>query len=267
MISEYLKKLQFYGKLSFTIEEAVKDLGLPKDTIYKGLTRLKTKGEIVTPVKGLYVIVPAEYSQNGCLPAKELVPLIMDYLYIKYYAALLTAGMFHGATHQKPSVFQIVTTKRFKKDIHCGTTHIEFIYKKSLAGLSTQSFPVRTGELILSSPEVTAMDLFLYPQKSGGINHIATVLSELVEALDPDKLISLAEESKQKAWIQRLGYVLDNIDSYEPGHQQKVIDALASYVSSQELDYRPLTSKVPMKGHKRSEKWKIAENISVESDL
>lgn len=267
MFDEYLKKLQVYGRLYFTVEDAVKELGMPKENIYNVISRLKKKGELISPAKGLYVIVPDEHSMEGCIPAEALVPILMKHLKIPYYAGLLTAAMYHGATHQKPSIFQVVTTKRFKKDLHIGKIRIAFLYKQSLKDLPTQTVTVDTGYLVISTPEVTAMDLFLYPDKSGGINHIATVLSELVEVLNPKKLIALAKSSKSQVWIQRLGYVLDSIDSFVPKHQKKVIYALSNYITTNSFSYKALTAKLPTTNCKRSEKWKIIENITVESDL
>jgi len=63
--------------------------------------------------------------------------------------------------------------------------------KKSLTGIPKENITVNTGYLKVSSPEVTAMDLLRYTSKSGGLNHIVTVLSELIESIDPDKLLVL----------------------------------------------------------------------------
>ena len=190
----------------------------------------------------------------------------MRHLNVEYYAGLLTAATYYGTSHQKPGSFQVITTKRIR-NLTFGRVHIDFVYKKSLADLPTQQITVKTGYLTISSPEVTAMDLFLYPHKSGGINHTATVLSELVEALDPDRLIALAKGSTQHVWIQRLGYLLEHIDSLVPEHQQEIVNKLATYVSSQEYTYVALAPELPTKGSSRSKKWKIIENTTVESDI
>ena len=60
------------------------------------------------------------------------------------------------------------------------------------------------------------MDLILYPHQSGGLNHIATVLTELVEKMDVEKLYELAEKNQEITWKQRLGYLLDILWSSEP---------------------------------------------------
>ena len=50
-----------------------------------------------------------------------------------------------------------------------------------------------TGYLKVATPELVALDLLNYPNHAGGLNHIATVFSELIETLDPVKLINLAK--------------------------------------------------------------------------
>ncbi len=267
MFLNYLRDLESYGRVFFTIDEALRDLKVSKKSIQSAIARQMTKGKIITPARGLYIIVPNEYLTQGCLPPEQLIPILMKYLHADYYTGLLTAALYHGASHQKPGVFQVVSSQRFKKNLRLGQIRIDFVLKKSLEGLPTQTWTVDTGYLRLSTPEVTAMDLFLYPEHSAGLNHIATVLSELIEVIDPDKLIILAKSSTQHAWIQRMSYVLENIDSLVPEHQQKVIDTLAKYVSSKDYTYLPLASELPTKGSARSKKWKIIENTTIESDL
>lgn len=267
MFLDYMRQLESRGRVYFTIDEAVRDFKKPKGVIHSAINRQVKKGKIVTPARGLYIIVPNEYLALGCLPANQLVPILMEYLSINYYAGILTAALYHGASHQKPMVFQVMCDKQFHKDLKFGIVHIEFIYKKSLEGLPTETRTVDTGLLCISTPEVTAMDLFLYLHQSCGINHSSTVLSELVEVIDPVKLIELAKNSSQHTWIQRLGYVLEQIDSLVPEHQQNVIDALAAYVASQDYTYTPLSPSMSIKGRPRSKKWKIIENTIVECDL
>jgi len=41
----------------------------------------------------------------------------MKHLNIDYYACLLIAALYHGATHQKPGLFQVITEKRIKRKL------------------------------------------------------------------------------------------------------------------------------------------------------
>ena len=87
------------------------------------------------------------------------------------------------ATHQKPAKFQVVSDKRIKRDLIFGSVEIKFIYKKSLLNLPTRNITVDTGYLEVATPELALLDLLSYPDHAGGLNHIATVLSELADSL------------------------------------------------------------------------------------
>ncbi len=44
------------------------------------------------------------------------------------------------------------------------------------------------------------------------MNHIATVMTELIEELDAQKLFELIKSDTSNAWWQRLGYILEHIE-------------------------------------------------------
>ncbi len=264
--SDYLKHIRSIGQRSFTIDQAIIDLKISKNSVLTAISRLKKERDLISPAKGFYVIIPPEYRQQGCIPAEELVPLLMNHLGVDYYAALLTAAQYHGAAHQKPVIFQIITNKQLKKELEFGQVRIDCLYKKFLKDLPTQNITVSTGYLKISSPELTTLDLLLYTNKSGGLNHIATILSELIESIDPEKLIALAEQLDQNVCLQRLGYILDNIEPVDTESNQKIIDALVRYLASKKLKYMPLAPEIPSKGYPYSKKWMIIENTDIESD-
>ncbi len=269
--SEYLKDLRKSGRLSFTVDEAASDLGISKLNTLSSICRIKKRGEIISPAKGFYVIIPPEHQLQGCLPAAQLVPILMQHLQVNYYAGLLSAAMYHGATHQKPNSFQVISDKQIRKSLKFGQVNIDVIYKKSLANLPLKEIAVDSGYLKISSPELTSMDLLLYPERSGGLNHIATVLSELTESIDLKKLIELAKISNQKFWLQKLGYILEKIDVENLEHKQEIINGLQDYLSSDKKlvakNFVPLAPEIPIKGYPRCKKWMIIENTSIESDL
>lgn len=265
--SNYLKGIRSKGKRSFTLDQAMRDLNLKRENILTSVYRAKKRDEIISPASGLYVIVPPEHQVYGCIPADELIPILMDYIQTDYYVALLSAAAYYGASHQKSASFQIISNKRFIKPLNFGQIHIECIYKKLIVGLPTRSVTVNTGYLKVSTPEVTAMDLLRYTAKSGGLNHIATVLTELIESIDPDKLLALAQSSDEKAWIQRLGYILEKIEPMNDIVTKATIDKLSSYLTTQRRRYIPLANEQGFEGFKRNKRWNIIENTTIESDL
>ena len=57
---------------------------------------------------------------------------------------------------------------------------------------------------------MTAFDLVRYMNAAGQVNHVATVLCELVEQLDAEKLGALLKNDEvESTSAQRLGYLLD----------------------------------------------------------
>jgi len=264
---EYLESLRSSGKRSFTSEEIRRDLNLSDVAARSGLYRLKKDGKVISPLSGLYVIVPPENRSFGSIPAEELVPILMKYLEAEYYVGLLSSAAYFGATHQKPARFQVISNKRIKHSLHFGQVVIELIYKKSLSNLPTQDFVVNTGYLKVATPELTAIDLFKYSNRSGGISHIATVLSELVENIDVQKLITLAEDIGEVCQLQRIGYVVEKIDVMDEEKKDHFVTVLVDYVQKNRRPYVSLVSALPTTSAPRCKKWTIIENTDFESDL
>lgn len=267
MFIEYLEKLLSTGKRYFTSQEIRQDLSVSDDAARAGLYRLKRNGKLISPISGLYVIVPSEYKSYGSIPAEELITIMMKYIDAQYYVALLSAAEFYGAAHQKPMIFQVITNRRIKHSLKFGQVHIKLIYKKTLAALPIKNFVVRSGYLKVATPELIAIDLLKFPKYAGGMNNIATVLSELVESMNVHKLIELAESLGERYQLQRLGYIIGKITVMNDDIKKTIIDALAEYVSSNVKSYIPLASTIQTVGYPRCRKWKIIENTDFESDL
>ena len=266
-LSSYIKEIRKNGQRYFTLEQLMADQSLSKNAALNAIYRLRGHGELISPARGLYVIVPPEHQPHGSIPSQELVPIVMKYLDANYYVALLSAGLFHGATHQKPARFQVISDKRIKHPSTFGDVEIDYIYKRSVPKLPTQDFTVATGYLKVATPELVALDLFKYPDHAGGLNHIATVFSELIENLDPVKLIDLAKDTRTECQLQRIGYILDHIDLMDEENAKIVINALAQHVQKKKPNYLPLASEISKAGYPRCKKWRIIENTEIESDL
>ena len=243
------------------------DLKLSKNAALNAISRIKKHGELISLFRGIYIIVPPEHQPYGSIPAEDLVPILMKYLQVDYYVSLLTAANFHGATHQKSAKFQIITSKRINRPLEFDQVKLELIYKKSLTNLPIQDFTVSTGYLKVATPELIAIDLLNYPNRSGGLNHVATVLSELIESIDENKLILLADQITEKYQLQRLGYVLENIETMDNDKTNRIIAKLEGYLTGKLITYIPLASELPKIGYPRIKKWKIIKNTDIESDL
>lgn len=260
---EYIQSLKKNGKCSFSISDVLSALNTKsRKAILSSIEHLVLKEELVSPAKGFYIILPPEYQILGCLPAEFFIPYLMDYWKCNYYACLLTAANYHGASHQAVMVFQVMSEKR-RPPIICGKIQINFILNKNLQDSPTQKISTRMSMLTISTPEGTAMDLLKYPRQSGGLSHIATILTELHETMTAGKLLELAKKSTTLAWQQRLGYILELVGANE------LANAIHENLSEQKrVDYILLApGKKINKNSRKNEKWKIIENITIESDL
>lgn len=257
--SAFIDELASEGRYHFTTEEAAEWLGSSLVATRAALRRLRHKRLIAMPYRGFFVIVPAEYRRLGCLPADQFVPLLMEHLGLGYYAAILTAGRYHGAAHQQPQVFQVMVPKN-RAAIICGQVRVAFVARRNVSEMPVTSLNTPRGHLAVSTPEVTAFDLVGYLRHAGGLDNVATVLTELAESLDSKTLASIAELSPL-AWSQRLGYLLDHVGARDG------TAPLSRYVAASVRDTVPLLPGASAAGAWRDTRWKLAVNAVVEPDL
>ncbi len=263
-LSEYIEKLVARGRCVFTIDDAQKELGKSRAAIVLSIEHLRKQKKVASPARGFYTIVMPEYRVYECLPAEYFIPYLMEYWQIKYYACLVTAASYHGASHQQPQTFQVMV-EQYRKPIVCGKVKIEFIANKYLGMYPTQKFATQRSELIISTPETTAMDLVSYPKQCGGLNRIATMLDELQENMNNKELLDLLNAEPHLYWKQRLGYVLDKLGAKELA--QIILQHLCKIERVDYILLDPAHKIQAKKSSPRNTQWKIIENTNIESDL
>jgi len=260
-IMAWIRSLAARGRYFFTSEGAVKALGGTPVAVRASIRRAKAKNLIAAPVRGFNVIIPPEYERLGCLPAEQFIPDLMAYFGEPYYAALLTAAQFHGASHQSPQEFQVITVRN-RRRILCGKVGVRFVARKSVETVPTVSMKNPRGILRVSTPEITAIDLVTYPEHAGGISHVATVLSELSERMDPKELVRALKWTPDLASVQRLGFLLDRV------LRKRVLALpLEKHIGKRARAVIPLVPSGTRRSVKIDDKWKLYLNTKVEPDL
>ena len=256
---QYIESLARAGRYFFSSDDAREALGVSAAAAKVALHRLSQQGLVSSPARGYYVVVPPEYHSLGCLPAEQFVPSLMERLGLRYYAGLLTAAQFHGAAHQRPQEFQVYL-ERARRPLACSRVRVAFILRKRLREVPVQSVNTPRGSLLISTPEATALDLVGYVHRAGGMNQVATILGELAERLDADKLATVAETAPP-AWSQRLGYLLERVDA------AKKAGPLKLWVQAHARKNALLLPGAASTAPPRDRGWKIDVNASVEPDL
>jgi predicted transcriptional regulator of viral defense system len=207
----YLMHLQSEGRITFTRAEAIAALGLTEGAFLKAAARLQRRGLLLNPRQGFYVAVPPQYLSWGAPPPAWYIDALMHHEDRPYYVGLLKAAELHGATHQAVMEFQVVTDRQLPR-IRAGRSFISFHYRKDLKAVRDGVGPHKTdtGSMMVSSPELTALDLVRYSHAAGGLDAVATILVDLGETLDGAELASLAAHF-ERAVVQRLGYLLEHL--------------------------------------------------------
>jgi predicted transcriptional regulator of viral defense system len=255
----FIENLASRGRHHFTSAEARAALGVSAQAATAALNRLAKHGAVASPARGFYVILPPEYRSLGCLPAEQFIPALMKQRGQPYYAGLLTAAQYHGAAHQRPQKFQVFLA-RHRRPISCGKVRVAFMVRKRLRDVPVETVNTPRGVLAISTPEATALDLVGYHNQAGGLDQAATVLAELAEKLDPEKLATAAATAPM-SWAQRLGYLLEHVGAAEKAAPLK------AYVRARAHESTLLLPRARRARAKRNDDWKLYVNAEVEPQL
>lgn len=212
---------------------------------------------MASPRRGFYLIVPPEYRIVGAPPASWFVDELMRHLGQPYYVGILTAAAIHGAAHQQPMVFQVVTSKP-TRDVRVGKVTIRFSTSTRLERMPVVKKQTETGTMRLATPETCAFDLVRYPSAAGYPGNVAVVLSELFEQLDPGALVEIAPIVRLPD-VQRLGFLLDWVEA------KTVADGLARWLRERKprlVALRPGGAAAEGSGNR----WLVYPNVDFEED-
>jgi predicted transcriptional regulator of viral defense system len=258
-VSSFVDDLQAAGRYTFTRAEveAADDRSLI--SVQAALRRLKKRGRVVNPRRGFYVVVPVEYRSAGCPPANWFIDDLMRFFGQLYYVGLLSSASIHGAAHQQPMTFQVLTDRPTRL-VQAARVRIEFHVSRRLTHSLVFDVQTETGSMRVATPEQTAYDLVRYPDAAGHLSNVATVLSELAEKLNSEALLKLAPLFKLSD-VQRLGHLLDFIN------QDALADPLAIWLKKRRNRHVLLRPGAEAKNIKADNRWRVIANEVVEADL
>ena len=261
-LEEFINELRSNGRYTFSLPEVRNRFKQSDEAIKKALQRLKKKREIALVRNEFYVIVTPEYRSKGTLPPSLFISDLMKFLEKDYYVGLLNAAAYYGAAHQQPQSFSVITMKPSLRNIIHSNLKINFLVKKEWAKGDIVQKKVVTGYINVSSPELTALDLVFYFDQSGGLNRVATVLEELCESIDAEKLLDTTKRFTPKTAVQRLGFLLDEILG-----MQDLSNPIKDYlktISHFPIQLRPQKEKLDMI---TGNNWRVVQIVEIQTDL
>jgi predicted transcriptional regulator of viral defense system len=258
-LAALLDSLQERGRYCLTRDEAASRLSISDDALTKAAQRLVARRRLVVPRRGFWVIVPLEHRQAGAPPPDWYITDLMVHCGCPYYVGLLSAAALHGAGHQQPQEFQVVTDVQ-QRPAAAGRGRMRFFRKLALSSVPVVEVRTETGSMRVSTPEATALDLLRYLDAAGQVNHVATVLADLAEAMDPDRLLDAARLEQNVPNAQRLGFLLDLVGAGDMGAP------LAEWVAERRPRYLALRPDRPLDHAVRDPRWRVLVNATVEAD-
>lgn len=257
----FFTRLQSKGRYSFTYEELRSTLNLNDEALSQGLYRYKQKKQIAKIRKGFYAIIPPEYSRQKMLPPSLFIDDLMKSLSKPYYVALQSAAATYGAAHQQPMEYYVIAETPAPRSILNDKLKIIFLSKKEWEKEGINQQKTNAGYINISSPELTALDLFSYNHKIG-VNRIVTILQELTDVMKVSKLTAIAKGYSNTVAIQRLGYVLET-----EFLEDKLANTLWKILNQRTFFPTPLSPQKEKKGIYSDNRWQVIKNMEIESDL
>ena len=266
-LSNFATSLQSEGRVTFTRAEAIAALGITEAAFLKAAARLQKRHMLFNPRHGFYVAVPPQFLSWEAPPPAWYIDALMRHEERPYYVGLLKAAELHGASHHAVMEFQVVTDRQLR-EIRAGRSWITFYFRKDLESVRAGivDHKTDTGSMKMSGPELTALDLLRYMHVAGGIDAVATVMTDLAERIDRQKLAAMSAHF-ERACRQRLGYLLDRLGHAEranPLHDRLFEKGVVPWVS---LEPEPRkATKSESKPVERNERWRVVVQRHPEID-
>lgn len=258
-LKKYVFGLQKSGKGTFTRYKALSECNMSRSGFQSALTSLLKKGLLISPKKEFYVIVPTEYINRPLLPTYYIDDL-MNHLNKPYYVGCLSAATFHGAIHQQPMEFQVITQGPLRK-IELNGIRILFLSKKNIQDIPTIKTKTKTGYMNISTRETTVFDVVRYLEHSGYLDNVTNVIMELASSLRAKKLGFISKHYETTV-LQRTGYLLD-----EFGGKDLLSKFIYEELKKRKSQFIALSTYSRNKKVTINNKWKLKINETVEPDL
>lgn len=260
-IYEWIRNREIRGRVTFSVEELKQSFNEKTyKTIQSELTRLVKKGYVSSVYRGFYVVVPVQYQLKGIVPPTYYIDKLMQYIGKPYYLSLLSAAAMHGASHQAVMVTQVTTiAPRIK--FSSKNPYLKWNYRKQIPEELLLTKNAEMGVVRYSNQEFTAVDLVQFADHVGGYQRVATVLAELVEAMDMEKMADVVSYTTI-ATMQRLGYLLEYVLE-EKGKSDSLFEILKE---QKQWNSILLRNDRPRNELAQSNRWHVNGNVEIEID-
>lgn len=248
------------GISSMTTQEIAQLLHIPPDQVRVRLSSQRRAGAIVSPARGFWIPVPPDRILWGAPEPNAYINDMMSHLKSDYYVGWLSAAFFHGVSHQAIQEFQVATSKNIP-DREVGRSRLRFFLRSQINKIPTVRIATSSSFVRVSSVGATMLDITADPDISGGLNNVATVVSEL--AWENDNFMNdvlAAAPAHNTTALRRLGWILEHIANIDE------LDALMAVCAARNSAPSYLAPRTVKDGYLDT-RWSIFINKEVDPDL
>lgn len=262
-INDWIKEQEQRGITTFSFQQIRRVFAERSDKVLKSeVNRLTLSKRIQNVYRGFYVIIPTQYKLKGIVPPTYYIDELMKYLDKPYYVGLLSAAAIYGASHQRAMRTQVVTIGP-RSRTSSRNILLDWNYRQQIPNELIECRNGEMGRINYSSAELAAVDIIQFASNIGGYQRACTVLAELVEVLDMNKIESVLPYTSTSV-MQRLGYILEFILFEEVKANQ-----LYNIMREQKNSYFNsvlMSPEHPKLENNESNRWRINMNIEIEID-
>ena len=112
----------------------------------------------------------------------------------------------------------------------------------------------------VATPDATAFDLLRYLEGAGHLGNVATVLVELAEKLDAERLALVARIENELPTAQRLGYLLEEVG------ERETASSLAAWIEERRPRFVPRRPDRSVRRAAKDPRWRVLVNEKVEAE-
>lgn len=262
-INDWIKEQEQRGMTTFSFQQIRRVFAERSDKVLKSeVNRLTLSKRIQNVYRGFYVIIPTQYMLKGIVPPTYYIDELMKYLDKPYYVGLLSAAAIYGASHQRAMRTQVVTIGP-RSRTSSRNILLDWNYRQQIPNELIECRNGEMGRINYSSAELTAVDIIQFASNIGGYQRACTVLAELVEVLDVNKIESVLPYTSTSV-MQRLGYILEFI-LFEKVKANQLYNIIREQKNSY-FNSVLMSPEHPKLENNESNRWRINMNIEIEID-
>lgn len=230
-LSTILDDAERSGRLMLTDAQLAASLpGTSPEALRQALHRQQRRGRIARIARGTgqWVIVPLMHAQSGAPPPETwLHRFLANALKVPYYVGLLSAAEAYGVAPYAPSVIQILVAKQ-RRPIVVGRQRLTFHTHARIADMPTRWHETPDGRYLVSTPELTMLDLLRRQELAGGAIRVAEIVEGLSAHAHPEGLTAALIAAGDIPNAQRLGALLSR-------HSSELADTVALFLKGRTL--------------------------------